>query len=47
MVFEPVTGDRVSGPEGALHLTPIGCDSDGDGFIDELDAFPLDETKWE
>lgn len=42
IVFEPVTGDRVSGPEGALHLTPIGCDSDDDGFVDEEDGFPLD-----
>ena len=41
MVFEPVTGDRESGPEGALHLTPVGCDSDGDTIIDEKDEYPL------
>lgn len=45
MVFEPVTGDRVSGPEGALHLTPTGCDSDDDGVVDEEDAFPIDPNS--
>ena len=41
-VFDPVTGDRISGPEGSLQLTPIGCDSDDDGVIDELDNCPID-----
>jgi hypothetical protein len=41
--FDPETGDRISGPRGSLQLTPIGCDSDDDGVIDELDMCPLDD----
>jgi hypothetical protein len=40
--YDPVTGDRLSGPIGSLQLTPVGCDSDEDGVIDELDLCPVD-----
>jgi hypothetical protein len=40
--YDPVTGDRLSGPIGSLQLTPVGCDSDDDGVIDELDDCPVD-----
>ena len=36
------SGKRLSGPASSLQLVPIGCDSDGDGIIDELDASPVD-----
>ena len=38
------SGKRLSGPAGSLQLVPIGCDSDGDAVIDELDDFPVDDT---
>ena len=41
--YSDADGDRVQGPDEHLLLTPIGCDSDGDGVIDELDAFPADD----
>ena len=42
--YDEATGDRVQGPDEHLLLTPIGCDSDGDGVIDELDGFPADDS---
>ncbi len=41
--YSDATGDRVQGPDEHLLLTPIGCDSDGDGVIDELDTRPADD----
>ncbi len=40
--YDPVDGDRVQGPDQHLLLTPIGCDSDGDLVIDELDSCPVE-----
>ena len=40
--YDPADGDRVQGPDEHLLLTPIGCDSDGDLVIDELDACPVE-----
>ncbi len=45
--FDPATGDRISGPRGSLQLTPVGCDSDDDGVIDELDSCPIEEGEGE
>ncbi len=43
--FDPDTGDRLSSPRGSLQLTPVGCDSDDDGVIDELDECPIEEGE--
>lgn len=39
--FEAASGKRLLGPAGSLQLTPIGCDSDDDDVIDELDQCPV------
>ena len=31
------------GAAGSLQLTPVECDSDEDGVIDELDVCPVDD----
>lgn len=43
--FEAASGKRLLGPAGSLQLTPIGCDSDDDGVIDELDVCPIEGTE--
>ena len=42
--YSPADGDHVQGPDEHLLITPIGCDSDGDGTIDELDARPANDS---
>lgn len=37
---------RLLGLEAYMPTEPANLDSDGDGFVNELDAFPFDPTEW-